>query len=184
MPFDAFLYFEGHSAGSAELKGETQDDDFKKKNAFEIKSFSFGVENASTIGSGTTGGGGGKCQFSKFTVKKNTDTASTAFFQNMASGTHYDKAYLSLRKGGGGTVSGIPYLTYMFRMVFVTKMNWSGSGGGNEDQPEEDIEFAYGALKVNYFPQKRDGSMGKVVESMWSQVLNCESDEVKPSSGD
>lgn len=38
--------------------------------AFEIKDFSFGVENPTTIGSATGGAGAGKIKFNEFTIKK------------------------------------------------------------------------------------------------------------------
>lgn len=45
-------------------------------NAFEIKDFSFSVEDPMTIASATGGAGAGKIKFSEFTIKKTTDSAS------------------------------------------------------------------------------------------------------------
>jgi hypothetical protein len=42
----------------------------KGKHAFEIKDFSFGVENPTTIGSATGGAGTGKISFNEFNIKK------------------------------------------------------------------------------------------------------------------
>ena len=47
-----------------------------KTKAFEIKDFSFGVENPTTIGSATGGAGAGKIKLNELTIKKTTDTAS------------------------------------------------------------------------------------------------------------
>ena len=47
-----------------------------KTKAFEIKDFSFGVENQTTIGSATGGAGAGKIKLNELTIKKTTDTAS------------------------------------------------------------------------------------------------------------
>ena len=41
-----------------------------EKPAFEIKDFSFGVENPTTIGSATGGAGAGKIKFNEFEIKK------------------------------------------------------------------------------------------------------------------
>src|ERR1700740_1535883 len=49
---------------------------------FEIKDFSFGVENPTTIGSATGGAGAGKVKFHEFVIKKVTDSASPVFFKN------------------------------------------------------------------------------------------------------
>jgi hypothetical protein len=38
--------------------------------AFEIKDFSFGVENPTTIGSATSGAGAGKAKFNEFEITK------------------------------------------------------------------------------------------------------------------
>ena len=54
MAVDAFIYFEPHGS-MPQPEGETQDATFKAKKAFEIKDFSFGVENPTTIGSATGG---------------------------------------------------------------------------------------------------------------------------------
>jgi type VI secretion system secreted protein Hcp len=48
--------------------------------AFEIKDFSFGIENPTTIGSATGGAGAGKIKFNEFSITKTTDTASPNFF--------------------------------------------------------------------------------------------------------
>jgi hypothetical protein len=47
---------------------------------FEIKDFSFGVENPTTIGSATGGAGAGKIKFNEFSITKTTDSASPNFF--------------------------------------------------------------------------------------------------------
>jgi type VI secretion system secreted protein Hcp len=69
--------------------------------AFEIKDFSFGVENPTTIGSATGGAGAGKVTFSELTIKKTTDSASPVFFKNLVSGNHYKQVTLTMRKAGG-----------------------------------------------------------------------------------
>ena len=48
--------------------------------AFEIKDFSFGIENPTTIGSATGGAGAGKIKFNEFSITKTTDSASPNFF--------------------------------------------------------------------------------------------------------
>src|SRR5215510_11318742 len=83
MAVDAFIWFEKPGAGAAKLpEGETLDKTYSKKKAFEIKDFSFGVENPTTIGSATGGAGAGKIKFNEFTIKKTSDSASPSFFQD------------------------------------------------------------------------------------------------------
>ena len=80
MAVDAFIYFVKALDGMAEPAGETKDQKYSKTTppSFEIKDFSFGVENPTTIGSATGGAGAGKIKFNEFTIKKTTDSASPA----------------------------------------------------------------------------------------------------------
>ncbi len=58
---------------------------------FEIKDFSFGVENPTTIGSATGGAGAGKIKFNEFTIKKTSDSVGAglaAFTGPVGSGAH------------------------------------------------------------------------------------------------
>src|SRR5687768_526063 len=141
MAVDAFIYFINNEiAKDVRPLGETQDEFFQKKGAFEIKDFSFGIENAATVGSATTGAGGGKAKFNEFTIKKTTDSASSLFFRNCCAGIHYKNAIIAIRKSGGDVESaGVPFLEYSFGMVFTTKIEWSGPG---DEGPEESITFS------------------------------------------
>jgi type VI secretion system secreted protein Hcp len=167
MAVDAFIYFESSAAAMAEVKGGSMDPLFK--GYFELKDFSFGVENTTTIGSATTGAGAGKIKFNEFTIKKVTDAASPSFFRNCAAGAHYKQVTLAMRKAGGVAQSGKPYLVFSFGTVFCTKIDWSGPG---DEGPEESITFAYGALDIAYASQKADGSLEPLKSSAWNQMTN------------
>jgi len=136
---------------------------------FEIKDFTFGVENPTTIGSATGGAGAGKAQFSEFTITKTTDSASPAFFKNAVTGKHITQVTLEMRKAGGDPKSsGKPFLTYTFGTVFTTKVSWKHS----DDGPTEDITFVYGQLSVKYTPQNNDGTLGVPIVNCWDVVTN------------
>src|SRR5437588_12150404 len=111
MAFDAFLYFDAASSSGLKIEGESTDDTYKKKKAFEIYSFSLGASNPVTIGSGTEGSGGGKVSISSFNVMKKTDAASAALFRACCDGSHFDNVHVVLRKSGG---SKLEYLKYDF----------------------------------------------------------------------
>ena len=51
-----------------------------------------------------------------------------------------------------------------------TKIEWSESSG--DDQPLEQVEFAYGALQVQYAQQSASGQAGTPKQQSWSQVTN------------
>jgi type VI secretion system secreted protein Hcp len=168
MAVDAFLWFTGEKLVP---QGETQDETFKNKNAFEIKDFSFSIESPHSVGSASGGAGAGKAKFNEFTIKKVTDKSSPVFLAALGSGIHYTTACVAVRKSGAdaGEASGKPYLIYSFGMVFVTKLDWSGPG---DEGPEESIAFTYGQFGISYSPQKPDGSLGTAVIQGWSQTAN------------
>ncbi|QDY70931.1 Hcp family type VI secretion system effector [Qingshengfaniella alkalisoli] len=171
MAFDAFLQIKESNGINAD--GETRDEDFK--NAFEIKSFSFGAENTINIGSSSGGGGAGKATFKEFNVAKNTDSASCGLFLACCSGIHFKEATLTLRRSGeSGAGSGGNFMIFKFLMLMVQDIEWSGSDG--DDVPEENVNFQYGALSIEYKMQGIDGKMKKVDrglgEAEWSRVLN------------
>jgi type VI secretion system secreted protein Hcp len=171
MPVDAFIYFDPGSSGMAKPEGETQDSTFSAHKAFEIKSFKFDIENKTSLGSATSGAGGGKVQFNQFTIEKNTDSATPIFFKNCALGAHYKKAFLAIRKSGGDqAAAGKPYLVFTFGLVYTTKIDWGGPG--DDFGPTENITFAYGALKIEYWKQAKDGKMTPVKETEWNQLTN------------
>ena len=45
MAFDAFVYFDSASSSGLKVEGESTDDTYKAKKAFEIYSFSLGASN-------------------------------------------------------------------------------------------------------------------------------------------
>ena len=92
------------------------------KDAIVVDSFSFGVENPTTIGSATGGAGAGKIKFNEFEINKKIDNASPVLFKQAASGAHYKKAVLTLRNAGDKD----PYMTYTMETVFITKIDHSG----------------------------------------------------------
>jgi type VI secretion system secreted protein Hcp len=175
LAFDAFLYITG---GQIAVEGETLDSDFSKKKAFEIKSFKIEVKNPTSMGSSGGGAGTGKCTLEPFEVTKVTDNCSPSMFKTCATGQHYTSATLSVRKAGGGgkSKSGGVYLVYTFYCVFVNSVSWSGSSG--DDLPEETVQFAFGAVQVDYTPQKADGTAGTVNSQIWNQVTNTDTTTV------
>jgi type VI secretion system secreted protein Hcp len=173
MAVDAFIYFLEQS-GMAAVIGETQDEHYKGtvQRSFEIKDFSFGVENPTTIGSATGGAGAGKIKFNEFTIKKTSDSASPNFFKNCAAGAHYKKVVIEMRKGGGDPNSaGKPFLCFYFETVFTTKIDWSGPG---DEGPEESITFVFGKMVIKYIPQKDTGEMNEANAKIqgWNQITN------------
>jgi type VI secretion system secreted protein Hcp len=169
MAFDAFVYFDGKSSSGLKVEGETTDNVYSKKKAFEVHSFSLGASNPVTIGSGTEGSGGGKVSISSFSVMKKTDAASAALFRACCDGSHFTGVHVVLRKSGGEKVE---YLKYDFDEVFVESVQWSGSTGG-DDTPTESLSIAFGKVTVSYTPQDAKGKpVSPAKEANWDLRTN------------
>lgn len=143
---------------------------FPSATVVEIRQFSVGSENLTTVGSVSGGAGAGKTTLKELVVEKSVDTASRALFSLNATGGHLAKMQIYLRKTG--VTAGKPYLVYAFSTVFLSKIDWSATDG--DDQPIELLTFAYGAMGIGYYPQKPDGTFGTSVKSSWSQLTNSE----------
>jgi type VI secretion system secreted protein Hcp len=177
MAVDAFIWFKPALGAMPTPKGESKDSVYGKEGklpdtpAFEIKDFSFGIENPTTVGSATGGAGAGKIKFNEFTIKKTSDLASPDFFRNCCAGAHYDEVIVEMRKAGGeALLSGGAFMRFKFKTVFTTKIDWSGPG---DEGPEESITFVYGQLGVKYWGQTEKGEqLGGETFSGWDQVKN------------
>jgi type VI secretion system secreted protein Hcp len=169
MAFDAFMYVTG---GKVPAQGETTDKTFSANKAWEIASFSFGASNPTTVGSQSGGSGGGKVSISSFNIMKKTDNASPSLFKSCCMGSFYDTGVVTLRKAGGANP--LVYLVYTFTEVYVDNIQWSGSSGG-DDTPAESVSFSFATVKVEYWPQTKDGKAGTLKDASWNVTTNDES---------
>lgn len=179
MSYDAYLYFPG-----SRIHGEVLDSEMNAKKAFKINSFGFGAEKTTTIGTASGGGGSSATTFNELTFEKFTDTASNSLFNCLAVGQHLKDAVLELRRSGGSqSKSGKTFFRISFKLVIITKMDWSGSDG--DDQLTESLTLKYGAIKTEYWLQANDGSVRRPqsgAEASWSQQLNDSQFAVKEAS--
>jgi type VI secretion system secreted protein Hcp len=159
MPADNFLYFPTAATGGllgqhTKPEGETTDSVFggDKYKALEILSFSFGLTQAETAGSGSSGAGIGRVKFDEFQIEKYVDRSSVPLYNACAAGGHFPDVLLLIRKPGGNNLL---YLQFIFRMVFVTNISWSGGGG--DETPKETIKFKFGAIGMQYQQQDAKG---------------------------
>jgi type VI secretion system secreted protein Hcp len=190
MALDSFLQFNhGGNPGAQTINGETQDIEMGKLNPrpFDIQSWTFGASQQVNVGSSSSGIGAGKVEFQPFKITKQVDTASPFFFQTCAQGGHYEQCSLFVRKGGGtANRTGIIYLRFDFKMVFVTQIGWSH----DDTAPKEEVTFEYGALRVTYTPQEKTGAPRRAISKQpsgdpggvnpqaWSKLLNSTEFEV------
>lgn len=174
MAFDAFLHF----PGSTLIRGETLDEEMAAKGAFQITGFDFAATNTSVIDSQSGGGGKGKTDFENLTFNKITDTASAGLYRACAVGLSIPDAVIECRRHGQTNVKdGRNFFIVSFKQVIITEMKWTG----DEDMTES-LSMAYGAKKIEYRRQDKDGVMHKPgsgqSQAEWSKVLNKESFKV------
>ncbi len=160
MAFDAFIKID-KIPGEATAKGKTDHSD--------IHSFSWGASNPTTVSSGG-GLGAGKVSLSSFNIMKRTDKASPLIFMACCMGTHIGEVLVTLRKAGGE--SPLDYIVYTFKDCMIESVQWSGSSGG-DDTPTESVSIAYTSVKIEYQPQKSDGSKeGGSISGSWDIKKN------------
>jgi type VI secretion system secreted protein Hcp len=111
-------------------------------NAIELQSFSWGVENDTTIGSPGGGAGTGKAKLQPLMVVKRPDSASSMLFQAVATGEHFQRASIVVVTPGANGAAG-QTLRYDFNLVFATRFVAMGSQG---ERPLEEISLVYGAV--------------------------------------
>ena len=146
MAYDAFLKLDGITGESSKANHVGE---------IDIMSFSWGASNSSSVGTGT-GASAGKVNVSDFSVMKTTDKSSSTLFQKCCDGSVIATAVVTLQKQGGGGKP-FPYLVYTFTNVYVTSVQWSGSGGSG-DTPMESVSFCFETCAVDYTQQGKDGN--------------------------
>ena len=156
---DFFLDLDG-------IEGESTDQDFKGK--IELTSFHFGVSNEGTMAKGG-GGGTGKAKFKNITLHKAIDKASPKLFSAAASGQHIKKAVISCRKASGKGNQFI-YVAYTLEDVMVTGFDTNAI----EETPilSETVMLDYTRIKVEYKPQKADGTPEGAVTASYDRGTN------------
>jgi type VI secretion system secreted protein Hcp len=163
---DYFMRLDPVSADQ-QINGESQDTTYK--NYIQIKSFDFGVENPTTVGSATGGAGAGKAKFNQLTVDKVVDSTTPQVFQRLASGQHFAGVEIVARKAGGGAGPSNP-TRYYFSLAYPVSQEQSGDSG--DDVPTETLTFAYGGFAQKVFRQSPGGTTGTSLFGSWSQVTN------------
>jgi type VI secretion system secreted protein Hcp len=162
VALDAFLKL-GDIAGASTDKVH--------KGEIEVESYTFGIANTATVGSATGGAGAGKATFSDFTFTSAISAASPKILLACAQGSHYPSAVLSVRKAGGaGTAPTIDFLKITLSEVFVTEYQDAASAG--DEVPQEIVNLAFGAIRVEFTPQDPTGKPGTKVTGGWDRRTN------------
>jgi type VI secretion system secreted protein Hcp len=148
---DYFLKIDG-------IDGESADKTHKKD--IDLESFSWGVAQGGTFGSGG-GGGAGKAQFSDFTFMMKVNCASSKLFLACATGEHIKKGVLVCRKAGTQQQE---FLKVTMTDLLVSSFQTSGSGSGDV-LPMESISLNFAKVEWEYKEQKPDGTLGGAIKA-------------------
>jgi len=132
-----------------DIKGESVD--AKHKDEIELLSFSWGVTNSGTIGSG--GGGAGRETFRDLSIVHNVDKASPRLLAACATGLHLKDATITQRKAGKGQQE---YLIIKMNDVIITGVTLSDTSG---EAGSETVSLAFAKVDLEYKPLKPDGSL-------------------------
>ena len=135
--------------GSATL----DDDSAGIHETFDLYDTSIDIQNTISLGSGSGGAGAGKVTFKEFTIKKTIDKASPDLFRYCASGLHFDKVKLTVKRATTDA-------TIEAGTVFVSDVKYLSAP--DPVRSLEQITFAVGAIKVS-----ADGQ-----SSCWNVVTN------------
>jgi type VI secretion system secreted protein Hcp len=154
MAFDAFLKIEG-------IPGESLDKTHKDE--IEIDSYSWGVANAGSFGSGS-GGGVGKASFQDFHFTSKLSKASPLLMKACATGQHIKEATITVRKAGGG---GFEFLKIKLSDILVSSLQ-PGGAGADGDLPTEQFSLNFVKIDFLYTVQRT----GEVVETDFDQGRN------------
>jgi type VI secretion system secreted protein Hcp len=141
------------------IDGETTDAAMKAEKAIDILAWSWGVSNSGTTHMGG-GGGSGKANFQDISVTKYIDSGSHALMLGCATGEHFDKAVLTVRKAGKTQQK---YITITMDEVMITSVNTGGSGG--EDRLTENLSLNFAKVKFEYFQQDDKGVVSSTAKA-------------------
>jgi type VI secretion system secreted protein Hcp len=133
-----------------DIKGESLDS--KHKDEIEVLSFSWGVTNPASHGSGS-GGGAGKAVFQDLSIVHKIDKASPLLLAACATGEHLKEATITHRKAGKGQQE---FLVVKLNDVLITGVIHAGDTTG---PASETVSLAFAKVDFEYRPQKADGSL-------------------------
>ncbi len=148
---DVFIKLDG-------IGGESQDG--KHRGEIDATAWSWGVTQQ--VGS-ATGAGTGRAQISDITVTKRIDKATPILAQMAASGKHIRSAVLMVR-----STQRAEYLRISLDDVLVSSIKLSVDGS----KPTETVSFNFAKVRMDYSPQKADGSLEPAVTFSWDVRAN------------
>jgi type VI secretion system secreted protein Hcp len=145
-----------------DIKGESQDS--VHKDEIDVLAWNWGMSQNGNMQMGS-GGGAGKVNIQDLTFTKYLDKSTPNLMMACSSGKHYPEAKLVIRKAGGE--SPIEYTLITLKEVLISSL---GTGGARtDDRLTEQVSLNFAEVKVEYQPQKSDGTKdGGVLTYGWN----------------
>jgi len=146
------------------IAGESTDS--KHSGEIDVQSWSWKQAQGGSLSGG--GSGAGKVVVGDFEFVAATSKASPTLFVNCASGAHIKTALFTARKAGGQQQE---YLKFTLTDVVVSSFHMA-AGGEAGVLPSETVSLKFASIKMEYSPQKADGSLGSPVITGWNVTQN------------
>ena len=152
---DYFLKIEGIEGGAV---------DDKHKGEIDIQSFSWGLSQTGGFG---TGGGGraGKVSLQDFHFVAKTGIQSPVLMQATATGQHFKKATLTVRKSGERQFD--EYLKIELEQVLVSSYQIGGTDIGDDALPHDQVSLNFQKIVMQVTPEGVDGAPGPPVTASY-----------------
>ena len=160
MAANVFLKIE-----SPDIKSESLGD--KHKDEIDVMSWAWGLSNNSNTHM-LHGGGVGKVNVGDIQLTKMLDKASPELMLSICKGTHHGKVTLSCNKAGPNDKP-VEYLKITMQEVVLSSLSDAGS---YEGVPMENLGLNFAYFKVEYTPQKADGTADAVITQEWNIQTN------------
>ena len=158
MSFDMFLKIES-------IDGESADKAHAK--AIDVLSWSWGLSQSGSAHVGG-GSGSGKVNVHDVSVTKYVDSSSPTLVKYCCDGKALKSAVLTVRKAGG---TPLEYYKLTLTNVLVSSITPGGSGG--QDRLTESLSLNFSQFKLEYVPQKADGTGGPAIAAAWNIAANA-----------
>lgn len=160
MPYHLFLKI-------GDLVGESRDE--RHPESIDIDSFSWGLSNTGVSARG--GAGAGKAVFQDFSFVSKISKASPQLFLACATGQHFPKVELFVRRSGD---DGRNQDYYNIRLAdcLVSSYNQRGDATSEDVVPVDQFTLNFAKIELEYRAEKDDGSPDSPVKAGYDIKAN------------
>lgn len=133
----------------------------------EIDSWSWEIEAEHSVTKGT-GAAVGKATPGVLSISHYFDISSPTLLAKMVAGKHFPVITIEMLKTTGGDAPEV-YFQCKVSEAFVTKV---GTKAGEDGAMDQDVEFVFKEISINYKAQKNDGKLMGSIPFDWSVKTN------------